>query len=505
MNRLLVVILAAFDAAIAAAVGLAAALAPLTLLWVFGFGGGADWGLLWPASARIWQFGLLVPVQVDLPDAYLVSAGVPVEGAAFLLSLSPLAFAVFTALFAARSGARAAHSGAGLIGVLSGGVVFAALASLVTLSAHAPVAAVETWQAILLPVLVYALPAAAGALVTAWREGDDGVVDAVHDLADDSELWRGAVPAAARGLAAALVGMIGVGAAVLAVALAVGGGDVVALFESAHVDLVGAVAIGLAQVAYLPTLVVWGLSFAAGPGLLLGDGATVSAAGTDVGVLPAIPVLGIVPEDPSQWLLLLAVVVVAVGAFAGWIARRRLVDEQTDAVATRLAVLGILVVGAGGAAALLAVVASGSIGPGRLAVVGTQPGPLALAVGAEIAVGAAITLFGLRASTRERGDDVDRYDTMPDSDVALVPTVVAGGAATSLPQPDGGWSSATGNARSVPVVDVDMQATEEIAPIAFLSDDAEPDTAPTASADPPAPDDNLTEPLDLDDPTAPPR
>ena len=39
MNRLLVALLAAFDAVIAAAIGVAAALAPLVLLWAFGFGG----------------------------------------------------------------------------------------------------------------------------------------------------------------------------------------------------------------------------------------------------------------------------------------------------------------------------------------------------------------------------------------------------------------------------------------------------------------------------------
>ena len=51
MHRLIVVILSAVDAAIAAAVGIAATLAPLTLLWVLGMGGTADWGLLWPTSA----------------------------------------------------------------------------------------------------------------------------------------------------------------------------------------------------------------------------------------------------------------------------------------------------------------------------------------------------------------------------------------------------------------------------------------------------------------------
>ena len=69
MHRLIVAILAAVDAAIAVAVGVAATLAPLTLLWVFAFGDAADWGSLWPASATIWQFGNLVPLDVTIPAA----------------------------------------------------------------------------------------------------------------------------------------------------------------------------------------------------------------------------------------------------------------------------------------------------------------------------------------------------------------------------------------------------------------------------------------------------
>ncbi|MCT9818895.1 DUF6350 family protein [Microbacterium sp. W1N] len=478
MNRLLVIILAAFDAAIAAVVGVAAALAPLTLLWVFGFGGAADWGLLWPAAARIWQAGNLVPVQVTLPAEYLTATGIPEAAAAFTVSLAPLAFATFTALFAARSGARAAHSGAGLIGVLSGTVAFGALAALCAVSSHAPVASVEMWQAIAVPTLVYLVPAAVGAFATAWREGDDGLVDDLHDRADRTEVWRGTVDAAARGLAAAVVGAIGLGAAVLAVALAVGGGDVVALFEAAHVDVVGAITVALAQIAYLPTLVVWGLAYAAGPGFLLGEGATVSAAGTDLGVLPAIPVLGIVPEAPSHWLLLLAVAVVGIGALAGWIARARLVRDGADAVPARLAILAALAVGSGLAAAVLAVVASGSIGPGRLAVVGPQAGPLALAVGAEIAVGAAIMLFGPRRRSGETDPhevwlDEHRLDHRADDHRAerrTAPVLVdhAEGHADAGASA-GEWADGP-VARGAATADPDG-VTEPIEPLAFFADD----------------------------------
>ena len=110
MHRLIVALLAAVDAAIAVAVGLAATLAPLTLLWVFGFGGEADWGVLWPSAVSVWQLGNLVPLHIALPPDYLAATGISADAASFVLSLAPLAFAGFTAIFAARSGARASHA-----------------------------------------------------------------------------------------------------------------------------------------------------------------------------------------------------------------------------------------------------------------------------------------------------------------------------------------------------------------------------------------------------------
>lgn len=113
MNRLLVALLAALDAAIAVAVGLVVVAAPLTLLWVFGFPGAEDWAALWPTSVRLWQFGHFVPIEVTLTEEYLTATGIPDEAASFVLSLAPTALAAFTAIFAARSGGRAARAGRG--------------------------------------------------------------------------------------------------------------------------------------------------------------------------------------------------------------------------------------------------------------------------------------------------------------------------------------------------------------------------------------------------------
>jgi hypothetical protein len=480
MNRIIVALLAAVDAILAVAVGLAATLAPLTLLWVFGFGGAADWSAIWPAGVALWQLGNLVPLAVALPPEYLAATGIDGTAASFALSLAPLAFAAFTVIFAARSGVRASRAEAWVTGVASAAIVFAVLATGAALTAQNPVARPETWQAILVPVLLFTIPAVLAAVVTEWSEAGTGAVARLRDRIEDAPHGWGDVPAVvARGTAVVVAGLIGLGAAVVAVAVFARAGHVVALFQAGNVDGIGATVLTLAQLAYLPTLAVWGMSFAAGPGFAVGAGTAVSPAATQVGVIPGVPVLGAVPESTTPWLLLLALVPVALGAFAGWIARSRLLRDTSrpgitrsagrmphhvpadrtpvptsattrfdatrtaalegllssratveapmlspdpaplaaagrgggsaeDPIAPRLVAAAAIAVFSAAAAALLALAAAGSIGPGRLATVGPDAGTVALAIGLEVFVGAAILLLSPRGRSRRSPVPDDR-------------------------------------------------------------------------------------------------
>src|SRR5690349_3734637 len=197
MHRLIVALLATVDAAIAAAVGLAATLAPLTLLWVVGFGGDADWGVLWPTAATVWQFGNLVPLQITLPPEYLAVARIDAAAASFVLSLAPLAFAAFTAVFAARSGVRASRADAWATGVVVSSVVFGGITAAVALTAGNSVAQVELWRAIVVPTALFAVPALLAALVTEWSEAGVGVIARVRDRAERLPHHWGDVPALA--------------------------------------------------------------------------------------------------------------------------------------------------------------------------------------------------------------------------------------------------------------------------------------------------------------------
>jgi hypothetical protein len=180
--------------------------------------------------------------------------------------------------------------------------------------------------------------------------------------------------------------------------------------------------ITLGHLAYLPTLIVWAAAWIAGPGFAVGTGTAVSPAGTQLGVVPGIPVFGLLPENSSMWMLIVVLLPIAAGAFAGWAVRSRLAWEGTPlALAPRAIIaLGIGVLTAA-VAAIAATLASGSIGPGRLADAGPAVLPFSLVLGAEVLLGAAILLLSPRHRDEVAEERTDRWIAeMAASDLPLL-------------------------------------------------------------------------------------
>jgi hypothetical protein len=409
MRRPLVIALAALDAVLAVALGLAIIFAPLTLAWIVAIGADGDWGLLWPAGATIWQFGHLVPIDIALSESFTVGMGIDPDAANFTLSLAPLALAAFTFIFAWRSGMRSARAFVWQLGVLSGTATVAALSWLVMAASGIREAGVDDTWAVLFPTLIYFVGVLSGALVTAWREGDRGLVDAIHATVTRSPQW-GVVPAhIVRAAAMSVVAVVGAGALLFAIAVFFSASDMVGLYEMLRVDGLGATLLSLGQLAYIPTFVIWTMAWIAGPGFAVGAGTAVSPVGTELGVVPAVPIFAALPEDTSMWSLIVVLIPVAAGAFAAWAVRSRMVANTGDLALGPRVVITFAVAGlVAGFGALAAVAASGSIGPERMAVLGPDAGMLALTLGAEVFVGAAILMLSPRNRTELAAERVLR-------------------------------------------------------------------------------------------------
>jgi hypothetical protein len=173
----------------------------------------------------------------------------------------------------------------------------------------------------------------------------------------------------------------------------------------------GGIVFAVAQLALLPNLVLWAVSWLAGPGFAVGEGTSFTPFGTSSGPLPAIPLLGALPgADWANPLTAWApVVVVACGVVAGLFVWRRL---EPDLV--RWSDVGRVL---GGIVAVPCVVmllgqwvAAGAGGPGRLADIGASPLVTAGLVSAEVAGGAGAVLLGAKldvvARRGEIGDDL---------------------------------------------------------------------------------------------------
>jgi len=394
MNRQLTALFAAFEAILVLAIGIAIPLVPLTLLWGFQYGLAIDWAVFWRAAADIWLIGHGVDVTMVLDPATAASFGFVGAGDPFTIGIAALGFAMLTVLLGVRAGRRVAETRYRVMGELVSLGTFAIASLAVSYSALDPAARPSLPQGALLPTLVFAVGMAIGVRRTRNELDDSGssIRDWVNDWTPDA---RAIVGTALRGGAAAAAGVMAIAAVVTAGAIAVSYARIIQLYESLHTEVLGGVAVTLGQLAFLPNLVIFTASWLVGPGFALGTGSSVSPLATQLGPIPAIPVLGALPQGQLALgfvgLLVPVVVGFLVGAILGPSARRQLDGKQLALVAIGVGIIGGLILG------LLAWVSGGAAGPGRLANVG----PNALAVGGFAALELTISvLIGLFASLR---------------------------------------------------------------------------------------------------------
>lgn len=419
MNRITVILLAALDAVIALGVGVAIPLVPLTIVWGLQFGTSVDWLPFWHAGADIWLLGHGVDVTLTMDP--VISAAFGLSGTnVFTVSIAALGFALLTVIFGSHTGRRAWATPHPMTAAISGIAVFAALSTLVTLSAHTGPAVPSLLQGSLVPAVVFAIGLGIGFAAAELRDRADPA-RAEHPepqrLPWPISRWtastRAVLAAALRGGVAASALVIAASGVLFGVLLLVDYARVVGLYETLQPGLMGAIVLTLAQVALLPNAVIWTASWLAGPGFAIGTGSSVDVAQTSLGPLPNVPLLGALPQSDPFFGLAGVLVPVLCGLGAAYLTRRRI--ERMSAARSAASRpdrwgpgrLTIVVLGSaactGIVLGLLAWWSSGAAGPGRLQHVGPNPLFVAGAVTAEVLVGGSIGI-ALRARSDREAD-----------------------------------------------------------------------------------------------------
>lgn len=180
--------------------------------------------------------------------------------------------------------------------------------------------------------------------------------------------------------------LIGICGAVGAYSLIASWENVSSLAKAFQPSLYGSATLALANIAFIPTALVWILSFLVGTGFTVGQGTFFSAFLVSSGPMPSFPILGALPTSASgdrRWLLL---AVVGVGAAVGmWFVRANRERGLGLRVCWARALAANLMIAV--AVGALAVLASGGIGPGRLRVTGVAWLSLAIFTWVELSVG----------------------------------------------------------------------------------------------------------------------
>jgi hypothetical protein len=354
-----------------AALGVLAVMVLVLVAWASTADSGADAADAVATALQAWLVGHHAGLAVPGGELALVPLG---------LTALPLALLHTATVRAGR--AAGVHGRAGVVALTSSVTgTYAVVATLVALLARTDAVQAQPVSAFLGAAGVAALGAGTGAVraAGAWP----GVSRRLPALV------RAALVPAAGALATLVAG----GALLVGGSLAVHHHRATLLLDGLGAGFGGGLLVALLCLLYLPTAAVWGLALAVGPGFAVGAGTSVSVTGTDLGAVPAFPLLAALPQEPGPaWAPMALLVPLGAGALAAVLAGRgrAVVGDGWRPAVELCAVTGALVAAVVGVLSLLA---SGPAGPGRLAETGPTWWLVAPLGGLEVAAVMAVVLL----------------------------------------------------------------------------------------------------------------
>ena len=155
--------------------------------------------------------------------------------------------------------------------------------------------------------------------------------------------------------------------------------------------ILGSILLFALNLFYLPNLAVATLSFFTGSGFAVGVGTLVSPFTHNLGAIPTLPVLAVIPTTSSKWALIAIIFVIAVGALlAAWA-----LTSSTRALIQALILIAVSI-------SIIGYLASGSLMTPAMSAIGVSIWKLTLTIVLEIGVGVALMVLVPQIKLRRR-------------------------------------------------------------------------------------------------------
>lgn len=403
----------ALETAQAAVISALVVIAPIIAVWATAGFNNSAFDVLARLAGQSWLLVHGVPLELRAAGSDAAA-----NGEAGGLSLIPLGLTLLPFLLAWRAGrrlARASYTDQLWQALLGSWAVYAAFGAATGFVCRTADVGINPLHAMFIPLIPYAL----GMVIGARREAGSWSrligVDAVDWISRTSQhsRWAGSyLASAAKAGFVAAIAALALAAVLLAADLFIHWNLVVAVYEALDAGAIGGAALTIAQLGFLPNLVVFALAWTSGAGFAMGAGSQVGPLGTAVGPLPSIPVLAAIPSGPLDYAFVALIVPVLAGVLAGWWFLREGENHFDEWLSIKVRarwftatvstlVLGVLVGLAAGLLAFgLAWVARGSAGIGRLTEIG--PDPLWTSVWLAVEVGAGVVIGNAAGPWLER-------------------------------------------------------------------------------------------------------
>ena len=155
--------------------------------------------------------------------------------------------------------------------------------------------------------------------------------------------------------------------------------------------ILGSILLFALNLFYLPNLAIATLSFFTGTGFAVGAGTLVSPLTHNLGAIPTLPILAVIPTSSSKWALVAIVFVIAVGVLlAAWA-----LSSSSRALIQALAIFAVSI-------SIIGYLASGSLMTSNMSAVGVSIWKLTLSLILEIGLGVALMVLVPQIKLRRR-------------------------------------------------------------------------------------------------------